>query len=81
MEHSCLDVLYTLELVYKSSGQGDVYSGFFTEGEKHFLIVGGQSPCNAAYAINVVRADWGGIKLTCLVQSCNNFLKTKYMNL
>lgn len=59
MEHSCLDVLYTLELEYKSSGQGDVYSGFLTREEEYFLIVGGQSPCNAVYAMNVVRADLG----------------------
>lgn len=41
MEHSCLDVLDTLELTYKSSGQGDLYSGFFTEGEKAFSDCGG----------------------------------------
>lgn len=41
MEHYCLDVLDSLELAYKSSGQGDLYSGFSTEGEKAFSDCGG----------------------------------------
>lgn len=41
MEHYGLDILNILELAYKSSDQGDLYSGFFTEGEKAVSDCGG----------------------------------------